>query len=445
MLRNLFKREKAQRVKLGAISNAFGVAISMATNFLSVPLTVSYLGDERFGLWMAISTFMSVLIFLDFGFPIYLQNKITRTIANEQITSCTHLISDGFLYALYLTLAMAIISGLLIVFIDFGTLFNVVDFQAINEITPSLGAMILVLSGSVFLNVVQRIYFAHQETHVISIISVFFKLVGLAMLFYGVKHHVGLPGLILTVGFIPNFFTSAVCVYILPRVSGYYQFGSLSWKFSSDTLSDKNKSTASLVIFFASIGYFLISNFIVYAGTLKYGAASIVDYSIFNKVQGAIVMVALAILNPIWPAIAEAYSKSDYFWILRCIKICIAILILLSIGISLSFYYLLPSFFKVWLRSEVVIPNSYYIPMMIMTIIIVWNSALSTFLNGMSRFKVQSAITISLVGVLFISVDHVPDDFGVIGVIWMVSFAFLLRGLVFGYEVYYGLSLIRKY
>src|SRR6478735_10200709 len=58
-------------------------AIQVITAVVSVPLTLNYLGKERFGLWMTISTFLSFINFSDFGIGIGYQNGLSKVIAEK--------------------------------------------------------------------------------------------------------------------------------------------------------------------------------------------------------------------------------------------------------------------------------------------------------------------------------------------------------------------------
>jgi O-antigen/teichoic acid export membrane protein len=50
---------------------------------ISVPLTLTYLGSERYGMWMAISSIVALLAFADFG----LGNGLVNAIAVASVSS----------------------------------------------------------------------------------------------------------------------------------------------------------------------------------------------------------------------------------------------------------------------------------------------------------------------------------------------------------------------
>ncbi len=53
-------------IALTALAAAFARGVSILTALVSVPLTLHYLGTERYGMWMTLSAFTALLSFTDF-------------------------------------------------------------------------------------------------------------------------------------------------------------------------------------------------------------------------------------------------------------------------------------------------------------------------------------------------------------------------------------------
>src|SRR5262245_42123374 len=60
-------RERQRRIALSALASALAKAISVSTALISVPLTLTYLGAERYGMWMTMSSLVAMLSFADLG------------------------------------------------------------------------------------------------------------------------------------------------------------------------------------------------------------------------------------------------------------------------------------------------------------------------------------------------------------------------------------------
>src|SRR5215207_4315622 len=54
-------RERHRRVALTALARAMTRGLGILISLITVPLTIHYLGPERYGLWMTISSFIALL------------------------------------------------------------------------------------------------------------------------------------------------------------------------------------------------------------------------------------------------------------------------------------------------------------------------------------------------------------------------------------------------
>src|SRR5712692_3015487 len=60
-------RERYRRAATTAVATLAAKGVNMLVLLISVPLTVRYLGQERYGLWMSITSTLAVLNFADLG------------------------------------------------------------------------------------------------------------------------------------------------------------------------------------------------------------------------------------------------------------------------------------------------------------------------------------------------------------------------------------------
>jgi O-antigen/teichoic acid export membrane protein len=80
---------------LTALANAAARISSLVVLIVSIPLTLAYLGDERFGLWMLIASLPVLFGFLDFGIGNGLLNQVARAKATGDADRLTEVISHG--------------------------------------------------------------------------------------------------------------------------------------------------------------------------------------------------------------------------------------------------------------------------------------------------------------------------------------------------------------
>jgi hypothetical protein len=78
-------RERYRRAGITASTSFLSKALTIIISFASVPLTVHYLGAERYGVWLVISSLLTWMSLTDFGLAgnglVNLPNRAERTIA----------------------------------------------------------------------------------------------------------------------------------------------------------------------------------------------------------------------------------------------------------------------------------------------------------------------------------------------------------------------------
>src|SRR5690242_6959253 len=74
--------EHSQRRNLGIVRGILtglaGRGVAVIVSFFSVPLTLRYLGAERYGAWVTISTAMAWIVLADFGLSSSLTNAVSE-------------------------------------------------------------------------------------------------------------------------------------------------------------------------------------------------------------------------------------------------------------------------------------------------------------------------------------------------------------------------------
>src|SRR5579862_5326860 len=70
--------ERWRRINRTAVTAVALRGITLLSSFISVPLTLSYLGPERYGIWLAMSSIITLLAFTDCGAGYGLMNRVAQ-------------------------------------------------------------------------------------------------------------------------------------------------------------------------------------------------------------------------------------------------------------------------------------------------------------------------------------------------------------------------------
>jgi len=84
----------AERHRRALLTSATGFAargVSMGASLITIPLTLHYLGNERFGLWMTISSIVAMATFADFGIGNGVVNMLALVFPLKHLSIFSHI------------------------------------------------------------------------------------------------------------------------------------------------------------------------------------------------------------------------------------------------------------------------------------------------------------------------------------------------------------------
>src|SRR5262249_17604938 len=125
--------ERDVRIVQGIFSALANKGVAVLVSFISVPLTVRYLGAERYGAWVTISTAMAWVVLADFG----VSNSLTNAVSEGYATGSKERAQASVAAAFWTLTGIALILGMIFFAIfphvPWDRVFNVQSAQAKAE------------------------------------------------------------------------------------------------------------------------------------------------------------------------------------------------------------------------------------------------------------------------------------------------------------------------
>ena len=155
--------ERHRRALLTGITSTAARAASVGVSLITIPLTLHYLGRERFGLWMTISSVLAMASFADFGIGNGVLNTVATASGKDDLDGIKRAISSGFFV---LTL---VATGLLALFlstyrfVSWGNLFRATSADARMEAGPAMAVFAICFLLNIPFDVVQRVQSGLQQ------------------------------------------------------------------------------------------------------------------------------------------------------------------------------------------------------------------------------------------------------------------------------------------
>ena len=383
-----------ERYRLAAwaiVTNVVSTALGMLAFVITVPMTLSYLGEERFGVWMTVASLAGMLSFLDLGVGNALINHVAMAKAADNSLQLRRTITHGLLLlsAIGLAVGIILISGMYWLPLD--RLIRVTSSSAAEEAKQTLGIFVLLFSASIPLNGLQKVFQGLQRTWQAHLVKGFGSLLSIGLVIALAQQQAGPSTLLLA--------TYGVQVFVL--------FTLLVILFREHLIGKSERTggegqRVTIRGFVRLGGLFLILQIGVMIGwgsdalivSSVLGAAEVTKLAIVQRLF-QLVTVPLAIVNgPLWGAYAEARARHDHAFVSRTLRFSFwgtALIATLASGVLfLGSQWI----FKTWIGETSVVPTTLIIACALWVILEATGNAFAMFLNGVGKVRVQVISTL---------------------------------------------------
>jgi O-antigen/teichoic acid export membrane protein len=418
--------ERFRRASLSAATSAAAKGIALVTTAVSVPLTLGYLGSERFGVWMTLSALIALLGFTDLGIGNSLLNGVAHAAGRDDRTLIRANVSSG----IAMLLAVAVGSGLLFAavydHVPWARMFNVGSAAALNEAGPAAAVLVVCFLVAMPAGAFQQVRLGLQQGYVNSIFVGAGNVGGLALVVWAIQMRLGLPWLVLAMAGAPLLAT---------LVNGFALVARSPWL--RPTLHDVNFAVARsllrvgllFLVLQLAVAVAFTSNSIIIAALI--GPSAVADYAVVSKLFMIPTLLVSFALGPLWPAYREALSRGDVKWVRRTFGRSIRLSLSVAGLVSAALVVLGLPLIAVWVGTSSVQPSfGLVLAIGIWTTLSAVGAAVAMLLNGaqVMRFQVVTAVLMATANIL-LSVA-LTARIGVAGVVWGSVIAFTVFSLI---------------
>jgi O-antigen/teichoic acid export membrane protein len=376
---------RGKHIKLSVFTGLMVRASSMLMTIVSVPLALGYLGYERFGLSMTVTSVISMLAFADFGIGNGLLSAVAEASGRDDLAAIRRYISSGFAILIAIAVCM-----LLLFFctayplVDWAHVFNVHTPTAREEAGPAIAALAFCVAGSVSALIVPRVQLALQHGFIYNLWVTIGLIASICAIWLVSINHGSVPLLVLALSGTPLVASAINGLFFFHRNRQYRP----GWAFVDKAAIRRILNTGFLfVLLQIGLALSFASDKLIIARLL--GAEAVASYSVYERVFGVGVNIIMVMLTPIWPAYAEAWARNDTDWVRRALRRSLS----LSIGVSAAFAATIvvagPLIVTLWLRKSVPVAPIVLYGLGIWCVIQSLSNALSMLLNGLHMIRIQ--------------------------------------------------------
>ena len=418
--------ERHRRIALSGLAAMVAKAVSVIVMFVTVRLTANYLGNERYGMWMTISSLTLLFGFADLGLGNGLLNAISDADGRGDRDAAASHVSSGFYMLSGFAALLGLVFTLCYPFVPWPRVFNVTSDLAVREAGPAMAMMAGCFLLSVPLMIVSRVQLGYQEGFAASLWTAAGSLVSLAALLIAVEYGAGLPWLVAALAGAPLLvtFVNGVVVfgwqrpYLLPRPALFTLEG--------------GKRLIRIGLLYLVLQVIISMAFtadnIVAAQVL--GAESVAQYSVPMRLFSVPITFVMMVLSPLWPAYGEAQARRDLPWIRRTLRRSILLAAAVSVPAALLLALAHRPLIRLWVGPQIQPTFWLIFGIAAWTVIGSIGNALAMFLNGLHVFRFQVIIGFAMaIANLALSIA-LARTIGLPGVIWGTVISYGLLSIV---------------
>jgi O-antigen/teichoic acid export membrane protein len=379
-----------------------------------VPLALNYLGAERYGVWLTLTSLVAFLKFADLG----LGNGLMTALARARGEGDRQLAREYTSTTFFLLIATAVLMGLgfLIAYprVDWPSMLNVASPLASKEVGPALSILVALLLLGVPMTVTDKAQWGAQEGYITGVWQALGSVLGLGALLLAFRLELGLPWLVLAI---------AGTRLLASLLNGVVMFGWLHRWLRPSVRRISRRATHEVAKLGALFFGLQVANIVMLASdnviiARLLGVDEVPQFAVPFKLFYFIPTILGLVFMPLWPAYAEAIANRDSDWVRRTIRMTVLssfTLSTLGAGILIAFGKPL---IDLWVGPSVSPSSSLLWALGFQAVLISVTAVVGVLFNaaGVIRFQLVALISAAVVALALKA--FMAQQMGVEGVAW---------------------------
>lgn len=425
----LITNSRNKMLRNNILFSGFLKIVGLLTSLVIVPITINYLNNEVYGIWMTITSILYWITTFDIGLGNGMRNYLAEALATNDTKLGKKYISTTMLLLSLIALSMAIVLLYPLITINFNSFFNT-NAIAGNELRMA----VVIAVGFTLMNFVLKnigmIFVSMQKYAINDLLSISGNVIALILIYILTKVTTG--NLVLVV----LAYTMTSCVaFLLAAIPLFWKHPELkpSLRFFDKSLGKKivGKGFGFFVIQISScLVIFGAANFFI---TQSCGPAAVTTYNIAYKFFNLLVIAYTIILAPMWNAYTDAYVKGDMQWIKATFNKALKFWVLSICG-GLGMLLICNLFYKLWIGNMVNVPLSVSASTLIYVCFFNLNNCATYLINGLNKIFVQIIISLAVTTLYIITVLAFGRKLGVEGIVLSMAASYAVMSVVHLYQ-----------
>lgn len=424
-----FRNTRNRVLTINILYSAILKITSLLTSLLIVPVTIGYLNNEVYGIWMTISSILFWIGTFDIGLGNGMRNYLAEALSENNYQLGKKYISTTLYMLIVIVFVIASVALLPLVTINFNKFFNTYAISNFDLRNALMVAIVFTLGNFVLKNI-GFIFVAMQKYAVNDLLNVSGNILSLGIIFLLTKFTTG------HLIYVVFAYTATNClVYIIASIPLFYKHPELKPSFKYFDAKLRNK------IIGKGLGFFLIqitSCLVIFGAANMFitqfcGPSAVTTYNISYKFFNLLVIAYTIVIAPMWNAYTDAYVKGDMIWIAKTFNRALKLwgISVLAGSVMLLFCQ---AFYHIWVGEKVQVPFSVSLCTFVYVCFFNLNNCATYLVNGLNKIRVQ-IVTSVVITALYISIVFATGEhLGIEGVVYSMAGSYACMALIHIYQ-----------
>ena len=399
-------------------SGYFTRVLSILVSVLSLPLTLSYLGAERFGLWAILSSTYLYLTATDFGLGYGITNRIAHLIGADDKEEGKKVASTAILLSLFMGTALGSLLVGCVLLLPVAQWFKIEHAKTETEFKSALLVLCAIVAVVLPVNTVNRIQDGYQETYNRNLWTASSGVITIGFILLCVHAHLSLAflvGFVLGTPIALNLGSVFLFLKKYPQVR--FSSAAISWRAARELLHVGKWFflTNITVTMISSVDALLIGRIL--------NPASVTPFFFASRIVGMPLGLLASIPGSLWPAFAEARGARDTDWIKSTFFRITSIGIVLTALCASMLAMWGNSVLELWAGPQVKGPASLLIGLAVYMVVSYWNTCVGVLVAASVGARTLGLAALLELVLKLGATSFALHTWGIDGVGWAGAFA----------------------
>jgi O-antigen/teichoic acid export membrane protein len=409
-------QDRYRRAALTGLADIVARGVNIGIGIVTVPLTLSYLGADRYGLWMVLTSSIAFLTFTDMGLSIGLLNALSNCHGRDDRLLPRRFVSSAMLALASVAVLLVLVAIYLLPLLPLSRLVKMESATGLRELLPTTQAMLIMFALGLPTGVIQSVYKAYQEGYKASLWLASGRIAAFAGVLVCVVLKLGLPALAAAVTGLP---------FVMLWISGLFLFRRRAWlsprPWAVSWRALKATFGRGMMSVLAQVGAVMLFSGPALVIANRLGAVAVTPFSVTQKLLSTMGILLSSIVMPLWPAYGEAKARGEWSWAKKTYWQSLQLGILIQASVFLVLTVLGRPIIRLWTgRPEAVPTFVLFMSINVWFLVTVLKTCTSIALNGLDHM-IGQAFYNPLLALAGLAAGYwLVPYFGELAVVWSI-------------------------